>query len=141
MDKESYLKQSLCQQSVNSLLLSVRNLENFNKSSNAPRHLYTQETLGSNYEQKKQMLENIRTILAIDDINLTNANDKTKDTDELSTASSMTTTNFTGNIKVLHKSTEYLLMNQFQLWHSTTLIGVLPSLERSAEEAIESRSS
>lgn len=44
------------------------------------------------------MLENIRSILAIDDISLTKAVDKTKDTDELSTASSKTTTNFTGKV-------------------------------------------
>lgn len=42
------------------------------------------------------MLENIRSVLAIDDISLTNANNKAKDSDELSTASSKTTTNFTG---------------------------------------------
>lgn len=44
------------------------------------------------------MLDNIRNILAIDDISITNLKEKTKEADdELSTASSMTNTNFTGD--------------------------------------------
>ena len=50
----------------------------------------------SNFDQKRQMLDNIRNILAIDDISITNVKEKTKEADdELSIASSMTNTNFT----------------------------------------------
>lgn len=78
-------------------MLSVKNLENFNKSTT--QNIFDNQTIyESNYEHKRQMLENIRSILAIDDISLTKAVDKTKDTDELSTASSKTTTNFTGKV-------------------------------------------
>jgi hypothetical protein len=57
--------------------------------------------LESNFDvdHKRQMLENIRNILAIDDISI--VKEKTKEADELSTVSSITTTNFTGKMKVV----------------------------------------
>lgn len=93
-------------QNVDSLLLSVKNLENFNKSLRVAPNNYNNENQkfgsarwvgGNNYDQKKQMLANIREILAIDDINLTKANEKGKDVDEVSNVSSKTNTNFTGS--------------------------------------------
>jgi hypothetical protein len=79
-------------------LLSVENLENFNRTNAAAPNFYDNPTMfDSNFEQKKQMLENIKNILAIDDITITKAKEKTKEADEeLSTVSSMTNTNFTG---------------------------------------------
>ncbi|CRK97774.1 CLUMA_CG011153, isoform A [Clunio marinus] len=83
---------------VNSLLLSVKNLEEFNKMSTLSHQIYNKNernNFQSNYEQKRQMLENIRTILSIDEFSVKDADEKVKDSDELSTASSITTTNFT----------------------------------------------
>lgn len=116
-------------QSVNSLLLSVKNLENFNKSQDAPRHHHHDQSypiddynpniiLKSNYyfnyflnqetnrfplyEHRWKMLQNIKNIAMHDDKNLPSISinqDKETDADQLSTTSSTTTTNFTGNCR------------------------------------------
>lgn len=83
-------------QSANSMLLSVKNLESFN-SRNA--EIYNK----SDFDHRKQMLENIKSILAVNEENLTSESikidNKKKDDDQLSTNSSATNTNFTGNLK------------------------------------------
>lgn len=72
------------------MLLSVKNLENFNQRNS---EIYSQ----SDFVHREQMLKNIKNILATDE-NLTPAltcHDK-KEVDSLSTTSSATNTNFTG---------------------------------------------
>jgi PDZ domain-containing secreted protein len=83
---------------MNSLLLSVENLETFNKTQEKSQKFFDNPAMfDSNFHQKQQMLENIKNILAIDEITITNSKEKTKEADEqLSTVSSMTNTNFTG---------------------------------------------
>ncbi|KAL7033890.1 hypothetical protein ACKWTF_007771 [Chironomus riparius] len=81
--------------SVNSLLLSVKNLENFNSLStdnvvNSNKIYNTSDNL-----YRKQMLENIKNILAIDSAESKN-NKKKKEPDQISTSSTATNTNFTG---------------------------------------------
>ena len=126
-------------QNVNSLLLSVKNLENFNKAS---KNIFEHQTIyETQHDHKRQMLENIRNILAIDDISITN--DKPKDTDQLSTVSSMTNTNFTGklvsHLKRLITNRLKFFSFSFQWWHSTTLIARQRSPKRFAVEAIKWR--
>lgn len=78
--------------SANSMLLSVKNLESFN---NQISDIYNQ----SDFDHRKQMMENIKNILAINEENLTadsiKVANKKKDADQLSTTSSATNTNFT----------------------------------------------
>lgn len=75
------------------MLLSVKNLESFN---NQNSDIYNQ----SDFDHRKQMMENIKNILAINEENLTadsiKIDNKKKDADQLSTTSSATNTNFTG---------------------------------------------
>lgn len=85
--------------------MSVKNLENFNKSLRVTPNSYNNQNSvsarwvgGSEYDHKRKMLANIREILAIDDINLTKTCDKGKDIDEVSNVSSKTNTNFTGEL-------------------------------------------
>lgn len=73
----------------------MKNLENFNKSA------FAYDNPPNTDQKRQQMLDNIRNILAIDD---TTNDNKTKDTDELSTSSSMTNTNFTGNINLTYST-------------------------------------
>lgn len=75
------------------MLLSVKNLESFNNRNSG---IYNQ----SDFDHRKQMMENIKSILAINEESLTADSikaDKKKDADQLSTTSSATNTNFTGN--------------------------------------------
>jgi hypothetical protein len=101
--------------------LSVKNLENFNKSSAAQkvRNPYVAAEYNPNvtmkpnyhvnyflsqdvnrfpiYEQRWKMLQNIRNIAIQDDRNFPSLSiNQEKDADQISTASSTTTTNFTG---------------------------------------------
>jgi hypothetical protein len=70
----------------------------------------------SNFDQKRQMLENIRNILAIDDISITNVKEKTKEPDEHSTAdSSITTTNFTGKKLLFFEFYDFLHFGYFSV--------------------------
>lgn len=149
------------QQSVNSLLLSVRNLENFNKKPESELdkkqidESYTQNPniiLKSNfydnylskhetgelpiYEYRWQMLQNIR------NIHLPPVGAKQeKEADEISTTSSLTTTNFTGkHSSHLHWfaliSTHF---NSLQLFPSTTHIKDWINPKRSAAGVTRSR--
>ncbi|CAO1400418.1 unnamed protein product [Diamesa hyperborea] len=105
--------------SISSLLLSVKNLENFSRHVGTSKVPYT-ENYNSNiilkanypnddqlkyeshqfpiYEPRRKMLQNIRNIGAIDEKTYKISQQNTKDVDELSTTSSLsstTTTNFT----------------------------------------------
>ena len=68
------------------MLLNAKNLENFNK------FIESSQNHRSDYEHQRQILENIRRILAVNGENL--ESDKAKDADQISLA---TNTNFTGN--------------------------------------------
>lgn len=85
------------------MLLSVKNLENFNQRNS---EIYNQ----SDFDHRKQMLANIKNILSIEENLTTNDNNndkKKKEVDQLSTTSSATNTNFTG--KQQHYQDRYLI--------------------------------
>lgn len=72
------------------MLLSVKNLENFNQRNS---EIYNQ----SDFDHREQMLANIKNILAVDEnLTATITTPEKKEVDQLSTASTATNTNFTG---------------------------------------------
>ena len=99
-------------QSISSLLLSVKNLENFSRENYNSNIILKANYPNDNqrkyeshqfpiYEPRRKMLQNIRNIGAIDGKTYKISQQNTKDVDELSTTSSLsstTTTNFTGII-------------------------------------------
>lgn len=119
-------------QSVNSLLLSVENLENFNRTNaataaNKPNRLQSKPfVFDTNSDRKQQMMENIKSVLAVEDMTLAataaspsmNGIEKktTKDPDELSSRSSITTTNFTGPYI---EATISMFMTQIRIYYSS----------------------
>ncbi|KAG5680431.1 hypothetical protein PVAND_009939 [Polypedilum vanderplanki] len=82
--------------SVNTLLLSVKNLENFNRNAENVKSINENKrfnNIRSDNVYRKQMLSNLKNIVTIDRPEM--KNNQKKEPDQLSTASSATNTNFT----------------------------------------------
>lgn len=80
------------------MLLSVENLDNFNRSNLLNTNSRDTSELGSfvyntQEDQRKQMIENIKSILAVEDLNLIGA--CKNENGDFSCSSSISTTNFT----------------------------------------------
>ena len=142
-------------------MLSVENLENFNRSSepkHKPSFVYSEHNpniiLKSNfdyqmnhvgkyplYEHRWKMLQNIKSIATLQDVSLTSIDGKQqgKEVDEISTTSSKTNTNFTGNQRNVNcQSICSFIPSHFQLFPSTTHNKDWPNPKQSAQEVTRS---